>query len=113
MRTISSVKMSDSLCHMSSNNPALQKMFRCDNSTLSLRYLRDKKAVEGLGEFLERGVVRVVNVVEPANTSIFIAVLEELARVQNRIEVLHIDLWSNGAPELVDRSFGKRFSCKQ
>ncbi|KAK1933149.1 hypothetical protein X943_002404 [Babesia divergens] len=94
--------MSDSLSHMSSNNPALQKMFRCDNSTLSLRYLRDKKAVEGLGEFLERGVVRVVNVVEPANTSIFIAILEELARVQNRIEVLHIDLWSNGAPELVD-----------
>ncbi|CDR96586.1 hypothetical protein, conserved [Babesia bigemina] len=81
---------------------SLQRMFRGDNATLSLSYVKDKKSVEGLADFLRGGAVRIVNIIDPAHHTIFVHILQELALVSNKLEVLHIDLWSNGDPELID-----------
>lgn len=89
-------------------NPALQKMLRGDTSTLNLRYIKDRKSIEGLADFINRDSVKVLTFVEPAHASIFTYLLEELGKVRDRIEVLHLDLWSNGAPELIEL-LGKAF----
>ncbi|GBE59359.1 zinc C3HC4 type protein [Babesia ovata] len=83
------------------NSASLQKMYRGDSATLSLSYVKDKRSVEGLADFLRRADVRVVNIIDPEHPTIFVRILEELALVSNALQVLHIDLWSNGDPELI------------
>ncbi|ORM41059.1 uncharacterized protein BXIN_0405 [Babesia sp. Xinjiang] len=81
---------------------ALLRMYRAESAILSLCYVKDKKSVEGLAGFLSKCNVRTLNLVNPAHPSIFTHVLQEIALVENKLEVLHIDLWSNGAPELIE-----------
>ncbi|GFE52945.1 zinc C3HC4 type RING finger protein [Babesia ovis] len=86
----------------STPSAALQRMYRGESGRLILCYVKDKKALDGLADFVNKHNVKTVKFIEPSYASIFTHLLQELALVKNKVEVLHIDLWSNGAPELVE-----------
>ncbi|GIX61781.1 zinc C3HC4 type protein [Babesia caballi] len=88
----------------------LKKMFRSDSNTLSLCYVKDVKAVMGIASFMNSHEVKIINIVDPAHTSILTHVLGEIALVRNQLEVLNIDLWSSGDPDLIEL-MGRAFSA--
>ncbi|EDO07865.1 Zinc finger C3HC4 type (RING finger) family protein [Babesia bovis T2Bo] len=81
---------------------ALKKLYRRDNSALSLCYIRDDKIVDSLADFIIVNNVKSLYLNAPSNPNVFTKVLQQLAKVKNKFEILHFDLWSNSSAELVN-----------
>ncbi|EKX74129.1 conserved hypothetical protein [Theileria equi strain WA] len=74
-------------------SPSLKKMFRSSDGTLTLRYIKDLKALVGLEQLLKSGKCKSISLLEPDHPSVLKYILSLLSMSENVLHGLHLDLW--------------------